>query len=289
MDEFLIDKREVRRAFNRAAPGYDAAAVVQHEVCRRMLERLDYVRLQPQRLLDAGCGTGWGTRQLVQRYPAAQVYSLDIAEGMLEAGRDRSGWWRKLFTGKRDFPVCADIEQLPVCANSMDMIWSNLALQWCNDLPATFQELHRALKQDGLLMFSTFGPDTLKELRSAFDGVDGHSHVNRFTDMHDLGDMLMHSGFTEPVMEMEVITLTYADVKAVMRDLRGIGAHNSLAGRAQGMMGKAAWQRVLRNYENQRREGKLPATFEIVYGHAWKPQPRVTDDGRSVIRTSFKL
>lgn len=289
MDEFLIDKHEVRRAFSRAARNYDASAVLQREVCQRMLERLDYIRLQPHRLLDAGCGTGWGARQLAQRYPAAQVVALDIAKGMLDAGCDRSSWWRKLFSGRRDFPVCADIELLPLCADSMEMVWSNLTLQWCNDLPATFRELHRVLKRDGLLMFSTFGPDTLKELRGAFRSVDGHNHVNRFTDMHDLGDMLVHSGFAEPVMDMEIITLTYDDVKAVMQDLRNIGAHNATTGRGRGLMGKTAWQRVLENYESQRREGRLPATFEVVYGHAWKSQPRQAADGRAIVRTDFKL
>ena len=289
MNEFEIDKRQVRRAFNRAAHGYDAAAVLQREVCSRMLERLDYIRQSPSRVLDAGSGTGWGTRQLAQRYPAAQVVALDIAPGMLKVAREQSGWWRKLFAGGKQGHVCADIEALPLAANSMEMVWSNLALQWCNDLPATFRGLQRVLKVDGLLMFSTFGPDTLKELRGAFHGVDGHTHTNRFIDMHDIGDMLVHGGFAEPVMDMEIITLTYADMKAVMQDLRGIGAHNTTAGRAQGMMGKAAWQLVTANYERQRRDGKLPATFEIIYGHAWKPKPQVTGDGAQIIRTDFKL
>ena len=156
----------------------------------------------------------------------------------------------------------------------MDMVWSNLAVQWCNDLPATFVELHRVIKTDGLLMFSTFGPDTLQELRIAFDGVDGYNHVNRFADMHDIGDMLVAAGFADPVMEMERLTLTYDDVRAVMQDLRSIGAHNATAGRAPGMMGKARWARIMQNYETLRRDGKLPATFEIVYGHAWKPAPK---------------
>jgi malonyl-CoA O-methyltransferase len=289
MDEFLIDKKQVRRAFSRAARDYDAAAVLQREVCQRMLERLDYIKLNPEKILDAGSGTGWGARQLAQRYPAAQVVALDMALGMLNVAREQSGWWRKLFSGSQQSHVCADVEALPLAGNSVGMTWSNLALQWCNDLPATFRELHRVLKTDGLLMFSTFGPDTLKELRSAFHGVDGHSHVSRFTDMHDLGDMLAHSGFAEPVMDMEIITLTYADVKSVMQDLRGIGAHNATAGRAQGMMGKAAWQHVSERYESYRRDGKLPATFEIVYGHAWKPRPKVTADGAQIIQTPFKL
>ena len=289
MNEFLIDKLQVRRAFSRAARDYDAAAVLQREVCQRMLERLDYIKLQPARILDAGSGTGWGTRQLAQRYPGAQVVALDMALGMLQVARDQAGWWRKLFAGSQQSHVCADVEALPLAANSVGMAWLNLTLQWRNDLPATFRELQRVLEVDGLLMFSTFGPDTLKELRSAFHGADGYNHVNRFADMHDIGDMLAHSGFAEPVMDMEVITLTYADVKSVMQDLRSIGAHNATAGRAQGMMGKAAWQHVLERYESYRRDGKLPATFEIVYGHAWKPKPQMTGDGAQIIQTPFKL
>ena len=172
--------------------------------------------------------------------------------------------------------VCGDVEALPLAANSLDMVWSNLAVQWCNDLPATFVELHRVLKADGLLMFSTFGPDTLKELRQAFNGVDQHNHLNRFADMHDIGDMLVHGGFAEPVMDMEYLTLTYDDVRGVLQDLKAIGAHNATAGRGQGLMGKTAWERLVENYERLRRDGKLPATYEVVYGHAWKPQPRVT-------------
>jgi malonyl-CoA O-methyltransferase len=289
MNEFLIDKRQVRRAFSRAAGSYDAAAVLQREVCSRMLERLKYIKLQPSRILDAGSGTGWGTRQLTQRYPDAQVVALDIAIGMLHAARGRSGWWQKLFGGAKQLQVCADIEALPVAANSVDMIWSNLALQWCNDLPETFTELHRVLKTEGLLMFSTFGPDTLKELRQAFSGVDEHNHLNRFADMHDIGDMLVHSGFAEPVMDMEMLTLTYDDVRGVLQDLKSIGAHNTTAGRGQGLMGKNAWSRLVENYERLRSNGKLPATFEVVYGHAWKPQPRTTRDGAAIIKTSFKL
>jgi malonyl-CoA O-methyltransferase len=289
MNEFLIDKQQMRRAFNRASTSYDAAAVLQREVCTRMLERLDYIKLQPGRVMDAGSGTGWGTRQLTQRYPAAQMIALDIAIGMLQTAQGRFGWWQKLFGGTKQLQVCADVEALPIAANSLDIVWSNLAVQWCNNLPATFVELHRVLKVDGLLMFSTFGPDTLKELRMAFNGVDEHNHLNRFADMHDIGDMLVQSGYANPVMDMEYITLTYDDVRTVLHDLKTIGAHNATAGRGQGLMGKNAWARLVENYERLRSNGKLPATFEVVYGHAWKPQPRVTRDGLAIIKTPFKL
>jgi malonyl-CoA O-methyltransferase len=284
MDAFEIDKHAVRRAFSHAASSYDAAAVVQREVCTRLLERLDYVRLQPARVLDVGSGTGWGARQLAERYRQAHIISLDIAMGMLQASRGAPAWWTKILSGSRQRFVCADAEALPLAAQSVDMVWSNLALQWCNDLPATFSGLHRVLRPEGLLTFSTFGPDTLKELRLAFRGVDGYNHVNRFVDMHDIGDMLVGAGFADPVLEMETITLTYGDVRAVMQDLRSIGAHNATAGRAQGMMGKAKWARIVQNYEALRRDGRLSATFEIVYGHAWKVPPKKTADGRSVIR-----
>jgi len=289
MNEFEIDKRQVRRAFSRAAQNYDAAAVMQREVCTRMLERLDYIKPQPQRILDAGCGTGWGSRQLAQRYPSAQLVALDIAFGMLQTARGQSGWWQKLFGGSKQVSVCADVEALPLAANSMEMVWSNLALQWCNELPATLVELHRVLKIEGFIMFSTFGPDTLKELRSAFHGVNEHNHLNRFADMHDIGDMLMAAGFSEPVMDMEYLTLTYDDVRGILQDLKSIGAHNVTAGRSQGLMGKKAWATLIENYEKHRRDGKLPATYEVIYGHAWKPQPRVTADGAAIIKTSFKI
>jgi len=289
MNEFEIDKKQMRRAFSRAASHYDASALMQREVCSRMLEKLDLVRIKPLRILDVGSGTGWGTRQLGERYKEADIVALDIAIGMLQSARGTSSWWQKLFSATQQRFLCADAEALPLVARSVEMIWSNLAVQWCNDLPATFVEMGRVLKTDGLLMFSTFGPDTLRELRTAFDGVDDYNHVNRFADMHDIGDMLVAAGFADPVMEMEKITLTYNDVKAVMQDLRNIGAHNATAGRAPGMMGKAKWARIVQNYETLRRDGRLPATFEVVYGHAWKPEPRSTRDGASIIKTSFKL
>ena len=289
MNEFEIDKRAMRRAFSKAATRYDASAILQREVCIRMLDKLDIFKIQPARILDVGSGTGWGTRQLGERFKEADIIALDIAIGMLQAARGTSSWWQKLFSGSKQRFLCADVEALPLASQGMDMVWSNLAVQWCNDLPATFVELHRVIRNDGLLMFSTFGPDTLKELRIAFDGVDGYNHVNRFADMHDIGDMLVAAGFADPVMEMETITLTYSDVRAVMQDLRDIGAHNATAGRSTGMMGKTKWAHITRNYETLRRDGKLPATFEIVYGHAWRVPPKQAADGRAIIQTPFKL
>ncbi len=280
--ESIIDKRLLRLAFERAAASYDGAAVLQREIGSRMLSRLDYVRQQPAVVLDAGCGTGHATADLQQRYPAATVCALDLALSMVGRACARSGWARRL-TGRGLRGVCADIENLPLRAGAINLLWSNLALQWVNDPLRAFGEFRRALAPGGLLMFSTFGPDTLKELRAAYQGTDQHTHVNRFVDLHDLGDMLVQAGFADPVMDMECLTLTYKDVRALMHDLKAIGAHNVTAGRPQGMSARATLAAVERNYEQWRCDDRLPATFEVVYGHAWVPMPRTTADGRPII------
>jgi malonyl-CoA O-methyltransferase len=279
-----FDKRLVRRSFERAAHTYDAAAVLQHEVCKRMDERLDLIKLQPATLLDAGSGTGNALPALRARYPKARVIALDLALTMLQRGRERltAPWW-KSFSRPQVHALCADIEQLPLAAASVDMVWCNLALQWANDPDKAFAEFHRVLVPGGLLMFSTFGPDTLKELRAAYASVDGHTHVSRFIDLHDIGDILVKRGFGDPVMDMEPFTLTYSDVRTLMHDLQAIGARNVTQDRPPGLSGKSRLAAMMQAYEALRRDGKLPATFEVVYGHAWKPLPRVTAGGKKVI------
>ncbi len=277
-----FDKQRLRRSFEKAAAGYDAAAVLQQEICRRMLSRLVYIKHEPAAILDAGCGTGNVISALCVRYPRAALYALDIALTMVQRARLRSSWWQRV-RGRGASPLCGDIESLPLRQGTIDMVWSNLALQWASEMPRAFAELRRVLAPGGLLMFSTFGPDTLKELRAAYAGTDRYAHVNRFIDMHDLGDMLVHAGFADPVMDMEYITLTYADVRALMRDLKSIGANQVTARRRQGMTARTVLAAVERNYEVLRRDGLLPATFEVVYGHTWAPRPRTTVDGRPII------
>lgn len=284
-DPFVIDKRLARRSFERAAVTYDAAAVLQNEVCRRMLARLDYIRIDPELILDAGSGTGNALPGLLARYPRARIVALDLAFAMARRALARRPWWKGLFDGGRArlAAVCGDIERLPLAAGGAGMVWSNLALQWMTDPKRAFAEMHRVLAPGGLLLFSSFGPDTLKELRAAFQPVDCHTHVHRFIDMHDVGDLLVAGGFADPVMDMEVMTLTYGGVRELMRDLKAIGARNTALGRRAGLSGRALLEEVERNYEIVRRDGRLPATFEVVYGHAWKPQPRVSPTGHPVI------
>jgi len=279
--ESLIDKHAVRRAFDRAAATYDGAAVLQHEVCKRSLERLDFIRHAPVRILDAGSGTGNAWTGLAQRYPQSKIVALDLAPGMLRHARGSQPWHRRLL-GRIPTPVCGDLEQLPLAGASIDLAWSNLALQWVNSLPLAFAEMRRVLAPGGLFLFTTFGPDTLKELRAAQPDAGG-ARISRFIDMHDIGDMLVKAGFADPVIDMEMFTLTYDSAREVMRDLQAIGASNANAGRTRALSGRAWLSAVERNYETLRRDGRLPATFEVIYGHAWRPLPRTGPGGRPVI------
>jgi len=292
-----VDPRAVRRAFARAAATYDAAAVLQREVGARMASRLDYIKVAPRTILDAGCGTGEAVGELAARYAGARVVALDVALPMVEAARERARRARSLFrrllpealaAGGHAAPlfICGDISMLPLSGVTFDMVWSNLALQWVNDLPRAFAETRRVLRVGGLFTFTTFGPDTLQEIRSAFARADGHTHTNRFTDMHDIGDMLVAAGFADPVTDMEQLTLTYSDASALMRELKHLGATNVTRGRPHGLMGRGRWQRALAALEAMRRDGRIPATFEVVYGHAWKGEPKRTAEGHPIVKLS---
>ena len=261
----LLDKGGVRRAFSRAASRYDEVAALQREIGQRMLERLNLVSLKPGTVVDLGAGTGVATVALEKRYPGARVVALDFAFPMLQEIRRRGSFFRKPCC------LCADLEQLPLADASVDLLYSNAAFQWCNDLNMVFAELQRVLKPGGLLMFTTFGPDTLKELRAAWSEADGYAHVSRFLDMHDVGDALLGAEFADPVMDVDRITLTYDAVEDLMRELKILGAHNITDGRQRSLTGKGRLLAMKRAYEHFRSNGQLPASYEVVYGHAWAP------------------
>ncbi len=283
MNGAFVDRAQVARRFSRVATGYGDADFLVREVDRRMLERLDYVKLQPARILDLGCSRGGSFSGLSAQFPGAQLIGLDLVPAMLAAGRSRRpGWQRLLGRGKgKALSVAADAAKIPLKSRSTAIVWSNLLLHWLDDPLPVLAEAHRVLEVGGLLMFSTLGPDTLKELRSAF--ADGYAHTQRFIDMHDLGDMLVSCGFADPVMDMEVIKLTYDDLESMFRELRAAGSSCAMKARRHGLTGRQGWAAACAAYELMRSDGKLPASFEVVYGHAWKAAPKQTADGRSVV------
>ena len=266
-----ISKQKIRRAFDRAANSYDDAAVLQKEVCSRLLEKLEYIKLSPQLILDAGVGTGEAVAPLMKRYKKSRLVALDLSERMLAKALAHGRLLRKPEL------VCADLEHLPFCENSFELIFSSLTLQWCNDMPATMEDFLRVLKPGGLLMFSTFGPDTLKELRSCWSQIDDAVHVNEFTDMHDVGDGLLQTGFADPVMEAETITVNYESVDKLMEDLRAIGANATAEGGRTGLTTPSVLTKLRRAYDVYRMDMLLPASYEVVYGHAWKPAASQTE------------
>lgn len=266
-DEYTLDALRVRRSFDRAAATYDGSAVLHTEVRGHLLARLDLMALTPRVVLDAGAGTGHASRALKRRYPKARVIALDSSQRMLQAARRQQSWLRPFDR------VCADAERLPVADGSVDLILSNLMLQWCNP-DQVFAEFRRVLAPHGLLCFTSLGPDTLRELRGAWRAVDSRTHVNQFIDMHDIGDALVRAGFASPVLDVERYTLTYLDVRRVAADLKATGAHNSTMGRSRSLTGRRQFAAFEAAYESFREEGRLPATYEVVFAHAWTPAAR---------------
>ncbi len=261
---YALDTARVRRSFDRAAMTFDAAAVLHAEVRDNLLGRLDLMALQPRVAVDAGAGTGHGSRALKKRYPKALVIALDASQLMLRAAARQNSWLRPFSR------VCADAERLPFASGTVDVILSNLMLQWCNP-DRVFGEFRRVLAPHGLLTFTSLGPDTLQEMRSAWGQLDSHTHVNQFIDMHDIGDALVRAGFASPVLDVERYTLNYLDVQRVAADLKATGAHNSTQGRAKGLTGRRRFAALSTAYDAFRKDGRLPATYEVVFGHAWTP------------------
>jgi malonyl-CoA O-methyltransferase len=266
------DRRTARRRFERAASTYTAASRLEAEVGGRMLERLDYVKLAPRCILDAGSGPP--QRVLAKRYPKSEVVALDFSLQMLRSARS----WREIFS--KTLSVCGDLERLPLAGESVDLVWSNMALHWLGDLPPALKEIERVLTPQGLLMFSTLGPDTLKELRAAA----GAGRVHAFYDMHDVGDMLVAAGFSAPVMDMEMLTIAYPTADGLLTDLRASGQTSARADRPRGLAGKGFAARL---------RGGLAASasFEVVYGHAWKraARPPRADETAKTVRVFKRM
>ncbi|PHS68886.1 MAG: malonyl-[acyl-carrier protein] O-methyltransferase BioC [Methylophaga sp.] len=292
MNKQLPNKTLVAKSFGQAAANYDDVAVLQRQTADELLERLLLVKLQPECILDLGTGTGRNLDLLAKRYPQAQLIAVDIAPAMLQQAKmnyqQAQGLKRWLPTKNKPIYLTGDAEKLPLADNSVDLIFTNLTLQWC-DPRTSFAEIQRVLRPNGLLMFTSLGPDTLHELRQSWATVDDYTHVNMFYDMHDVGEAMMSAGLAEPVLDTDRFILSYDTSMALMKDLKVLGAHNVNADRRRGLTGKQALNQVAIAYEQFRKNKILPATYEVVYGHAWgsdKNNQQVANDGSISIPVS---
>lgn len=272
----------MQNEFSKAAASYDEAAVLAAEVGRRMADRLDYVKLTPERVADIGCATGDGIRELARRYPKALPVAIDYALPMLHQVRSRVSFTQRL-RGNAPRLINGDVNALPLRDTSLGLVWSDLVLHWLADPLPAFRELHRTLEVGGLLTMSLLGPDTLKEIRAACVTCGIEPPLHRFHDMHDIGDMLIAAGFADPVMDMEYITLTYRTPRGLLRDQRHLGVRDALFGK----LSWRDWRRVFNAWRDGH-TGDLSVTFEIVYGHAWKPTPKALADGRAIVHFTKK-
>ena len=268
---YEVDTKQVQHAFNDAAKNYDAHALLQRTVVNRLMEAFDHIKIEPNVVLDLGSGSGYGANQLKRQFKKAHIYQADLSIEMLKGSRKKSS---RFFS--KDHFFCVDANKIPLSDQSVDLVFSSLMLQWSNNPDAVFAEVKRVLKPEGVFVFTTFGPDTLKELRESWRQADGNVHINAFTDMHDIGDALIRGGLDAPVLSIENIVLTYDECLQLMRDLKSIGAHNVNLGRRKTLTGKQRLEKAIQYYETYRTNNKLPATYEVIYGHAWKPAMRST-------------
>lgn len=279
--------RAIQRQFDRRAPAFAAHDFLFREAEARMLERLEVVRLAPARVLDLGCGPGRSLAALARRFPQARVTGVDVAGLALAVaarawGRPRAPWWSGLLgRGRAHGPdlVQASFAALPFRDAAFDLLFSNLALHFAPDPLSVFREWARVTAPEGLVMFSCFGPDTLKEIRALAPRWSRAPAVLRFVDMHDLGDMLLDAGYSQPVVDMEMLTLTYADAHKLLADLRAVTG-NPLAARARGLTGRGRrtdLQDALASLRGP--DGLIRITIELVNGHAWRNPPRPARQG----------
>lgn len=283
MSEFLLDSRQVQRNAARAASTFEQHDALQREVQGLLIERLVFYQQSPGRIVDVGAGSGRGAALLKRRYPKAEVLAIDAAVPMLDAARRHSTWRRPILR------VAGEATALPLADASVDVLHSNLCFQWVNHLAALFGECVRVLKPGGFLLFSTLGPDTLQELRSAWAQVDQNSHVSRFLDMHDVGDAVLAAGLRDPVLDVQHFTMTYSEPCKVLEELRGLGATHADRARERGLTGKARYRRMLAAYEGMRLDGRIPATCEVVTAHAWGPPPGQARRSDGVEIASFSV
>ena len=265
---------EICKAFNAHAAEYEAVAKVQHNIGERLLERLQYLKIKPRYILDLGCGPGRFSQQLKKYYPGATLVGFDLAYAMLQQAKIKQSWRKKWAL------VNGDMTAMPFATGLFDLVFANQVIHWSPSLPQVMRELNRVMNVNGCLMFTTLGPDTFHELRQAWAGVDRYAHTNVFSDMHDIGDVLLGEHFVDPVVDMDMLCAHYSTLPALVRALKAQGVRNINAARNAGLTGRQAWHNFEQAFSTFRTaDGKFPLTYEVVYGHAWKGEQRRTDQG----------
>jgi len=274
----MINKEYKRKSFNRAAITYDSYSILQDTISDNLIDRLKIIKLNPLDILDLGCGTGTNGLNLRKQYKKSRIINYDFSENMLREARLK----QKLFIlDKINLSpysyICADIEAIPLKGNSLDLVWSSSTLQWCNELDLVFNQVKKILKPGGLFIFSTFGPNTLNELREITENLFNEKTTSTFIDMHNVGDLLMHSGFSDPVLDVENFTMTYKEVDKLFMDIKSIGATNGNVSKNRGLSGRSFTKKIVEKYEAYRNNNLLPASYEVIYGHAWNI-PKTTSE-----------
>jgi malonyl-CoA O-methyltransferase len=269
-DNLTLNTRDVQRRFDRAATGFDAADFV-HAVARNgLITRLQPMQIRPGTIIDLGAATGAGSRLLRKQFRRARIIAIDLSGEMLGQARRKRSWFSKISM------VQADARAMPVVEHGVDLVFANLLLPWIDNIAGLFHEIGRVLRKDGLFLFSTLGPDSLFDLRQAWQSVDNHAHVNRFPDMHDIGDALVGAGFLDPVLDADRLTITYSGVEGLFRDLTAAGARNSLAQRNPALVSRSRFRTVQAALEERMNNSLLAVELEFVYGHCWSAGSRET-------------
>lgn len=256
----MNSNEKVCKAFNRRASTYAKYALMQQEVGNRMLERLNYFKINPKRILDLGCGNGYFSSKLKLLYPHAVVIGADFALNMLMEEKSQA-----------TLACCANILHLPFESESFDFIFSNQVIHWADSYSELFQEMHRVLTPGGCFLFSTLGSESFKELNQAWAKADLFVHAHDFPDMHDIGDELMNQNFLDPVMDRDEISIHYSSVKSLLKSVQAQGVSNIHPGRNKGLTTPRVYQKFVKAYEQLATiDGSIPLSYEIIQGHAWK-------------------
>lgn len=270
-DYSALNRKDVRRRFDRAAAQFDTVDFVHATTRDGLLDRLTPMVVEPRTILDLGAATGTATRILSRRFRQARVIAVDLSRNMLERTQKKQGWFSRTST------VQADAAALPFADQSIDVVFANLLLPWVGNPAQTFAEVSRVLVKDGLFLFATLGPDSLSEIRRAWAAVDGGVHVNLFPDMHDIGDAAVRAGLRDPVLDVDRLVVTYEDAGSLFRELTTMGARNSLLHRNRCLSAATRFKAMTAALDSLRNGGLLTLELEFIFGHCWGSGSRSVD------------